>query len=194
MQRLAPNLRYLLWNEGVDRETWVDRLADRTGYEYCRAEELLLGSTPRAEEIERIAAVFGVSQEDVAEVDMVSRSGVNVLLQNLRRLIDSTHLVVDKGGGAKKRLADDLGVHPTTVSKWYSGEQSPTRENLGALRRYFGLSGVELRIDPIFLSPVPTGKAEQKAWLLEQVDRIDAAKLEELYPALRRLLGGRCGE
>ena len=171
----------------------MDWLADRTGYEYCRAEELILGSTPRSEEIERIAAVFGVSQEDVAEVDMVSRAGVNVLLQNLRRLIDSTHLVV-KGGGAKKRLADDLGVHPTTVSKWYSGEQSPTRENLGALRRYFGLSRVELRIDPIFLSPVPTGKAEQKAWLLEQVDRIDAVKLEELYPALRRLLGGRCGE
>ena len=181
----------MIWNEGVERERWVDWLANRTGYEHCRAEELLLGGNARSEEIERIATIFGVLREDVAEADMVARAGVDVLLQNLCRLIDSMDLVVRRGRGAKSLLADDLGVHPTTVSKWYSGEQEPTRENLDALRRYFGLSGIELRTDPIFLSPVPTGKAEQKAWLCEQIDRIDAAKLEQLYPALQRLLGGR---
>jgi transcriptional regulator with XRE-family HTH domain len=181
----------LLWNAGVEREDWVGWLVDRTGYEYCRAEELLLGGVPHSEEIERVATVFGVSREDVAEVDLVGRAGVNVLLQNLCRLIDSMYLINSKGRGAKKPLADHLGVHPTTVSKWYSGEQDPTREHLKALHRYFGLSGIELRTDPIFLSPVPIGKAEQKAWLREQIDRIDDAELGQLYPVLQRLLGGR---
>ncbi len=170
---------------------WVDWLTDRTGCEPCRAEELLLGSDPRPEEIQSIAAAFGVSQKDVAEVDLVARAGVNVLFQNLRRLVDGMNMIVDKGQGPKRTLADALGVHPTTVSKWYSGQQSPTQENLDALRRYFGLSGIELRIEPIFLSPFPTGKAEQKAWLHARIDRIDTAKLEQLYPALQRLLGGR---
>ena len=169
----------------------MDWLANRTGYEYCRAEELLLGGDARPGEIERIAAVFGVSQEDVAGADLVERARVDVLLQNMCRLIDSVNLVVRTGRGAKKLLADELGVHPTTVSKWYSGEQEPTRENLDALLRYFGLSGIEIRVDPIFLSPLPVGKAEQRAWLSERVDRIDGAELQQLFPALRRLFGGR---
>ncbi len=188
---MALNLRYLLWREDVKRETWAKWLAERIGCDYCRAEELLRGSEPRFEETERIAEAFSISQENLVNVSMVDKEEVNVLLQNLRRLIDSMNHMVGKERGGQKRLANDLGVHSTTVSRWYSGEESPNRDNLTMLLRYFGLTGIDLETDPTFLHYLPIGKAEQKAWLSERVDGIDADKLGQLFPALERLLSDR---
>jgi len=116
----------------------------------------------------------------------MGRGGGDALRQNLRRLVGSL------GSGGQKRLAQDLGFDPTTVSRWYRGKHRPNPANLDKLRSYFGLpEGTDLRTEPIYASTAPVGEAEQKAWLHERINRLDADALRDLFPALERLLSER---
>jgi hypothetical protein len=47
---------------------------------------------------------------------------------------------------------------------------------------------VDLERDPLFLSPYPLTERDQRRWLREQIDRLDAETLRVLFPAFKRLL------
>jgi hypothetical protein len=49
-------------------------------------------------------------------------------------------------------------------------------------------AGTDLEKEPLFLSPLPVSLRERKRWLHEQIDRIDTETLNDLFPALKRLL------
>jgi len=182
---VALNLRFLLWRNEVIRANWPDYLVVHMGYERCRVEELLRGSVPRPEERDRIADLFGVSREVLETVNLVEQAGLDVLSENLRRLIG------DLDHGDRKRLAEDIGVHPTTISRWQH-DQPPSEDNLVALCHYFRVPNVEyLRKEPIFLSPTPISTAEQRAWIRERANMLDAIALQDLFPALERVLEER---
>ena len=68
------------------------------------------------------------------------------------------------------------------------------RKNLGELCRYFRLPNAEyLREEPIFLSPTPISTAEQRAWVRERANALDAVALQYLFPALERVMGALKG-
>ncbi len=186
MRYIVLNLRFLLWREGVTRANWPDHLITHLGYERCRAEELLRGTLPRTEERDRIADFFGVSREVLETVNLVEQeAGLNVVGENLRRLIGGLDY------GDRKRLAEAIGVRPVTISRWQR-DQPPSEKNLGKLCRYFRLPNVEyLREEPIFLSPAPITTTEQRAWIREQANRLDAVALQSLFPALERVMEER---
>ena len=182
LSQTGENLRYLLWRLGVDRNGWASHLA---GWARCtehRAEELLQGAELETREQERIARAADVREEELQYARLVEAE--NILLQNLRHLLNSLE------HGQKGVLAGAVGVHYTTISKWYRGDQSPTRDHLDALRRFFGLaSDTDLRTDPLFLSLTPISDLERRAWLIRRIEEADPETLEEYFPTFRRLLG-----
>jgi transcriptional regulator with XRE-family HTH domain len=184
--RTAENLRYLLWREKVQRDRWAVELAARAGIAVSRAKDLLNQRKPSPDEQRRIADAFVTDESELVHARLAEHVEGGVLNGNLNYLADQ--LV----RGEKRKLANAIGIHPTTLSDWLSGKREPQQSNLEGFARYFGISAnVDLRTTPIFLSMLPVGDLERKAWLRERILEIDATTLAELFPALQRLLGGQ---
>lgn len=182
LSQTAENLRYLLWRLGIDRNEWASHLA---GWARCterRAEELLQGAKLETQEQERIARAADVREEELQYARLVEAE--DILLQNLRHLLDSLE------HGQKGLLAGAVGVHYTTISRWYRGDQSPTREHLDAVRRFFGLArDTDLRSEALFLSLTPISDLERRTWLIRRIEEADPETLEKYFPTFRQLLG-----
>ena len=178
------NLRYLLWKEGVDRKDWSSKLAEWLDCPLPRAEELLEGEgealTSKGKKA--LINVTGLPPEDFS-ADLLEKQGVNILVENIR------HLINGLPHGQKKELAAKLEVDVTTVSRWIGGAQRPTKKKLEEIGKHFGLPpGTDLDSEAIFLWTEPVSETQMKSWLMEQIQQIDGKTLREVFPALRRLL------
>jgi transcriptional regulator with XRE-family HTH domain len=117
--------------------------------------------------------------------DMVHEHAI-VLKENLNYLFGSLE------HGRKKILAKEMGVDPTTISRWLNGAYPPQTPSLGRLVSCFGLpEGTNLREDPVFLSAEPVAVLERRKLIRDAIDALSEKEFRELYPALRRLLEER---
>ena len=184
MESLTLNIRYLLWREGVRRDEWAAKLADLLGCDIRRAQEILSGGVDlQPKEVAAMAKAYKVGANDVRTLSFLSKEKVDVLTANIRHLIDGL------AHGQRRQFASHLGVDVTTVSRWSTAAQRPTKTKLGRIRDYFGLPiGTDLECDPIFLSLDPVTGSEMKSWLHERIEGLDADTLRNLFPALQRLL------
>ncbi len=185
MDRLAGNIRYLLWKEGADRKDWPSKLAKWLGCSLQRAEDLLEGEgeDPTSKEKKALEKATGLAPEELSG-DLLEKHDGDILVENIRYLIDGLPY------GQKKEFAAKLGVDVTTVSRWIGGAQRPTKKKLEEIGKYFGLPpGTDLNSEPIFLWTDPVSETQMKSWLMEQIQQIDGKTLREIFPALRRLLG-----
>jgi hypothetical protein len=145
-----------------------------------RAWELLLGKPPTPQELAALSERLGYAEEELSLQDMTE--GVDVLKENVGYLIGTLP------HGKKKELADCIDVKQQTVTSWLRRGTPPDKSNREALKSYFGLSReLDLEREPIFLSPYPLAEKEQRRWLREQIDRLDADTLRALFPAFTRL-------
>ena len=184
MDRLARNIRYLLWKEGAGRKDWQSKLAEWLGCSLQRAEELLEGNgkalTPK--EKKTLEKATGLAPEELSG-GLLDKHGEDILVENIR------HLINGLPHGKKKEFAAKLGVDVTTVSRWIGGAQRPTKSKLGRIAQYFSTPpGTNLAIDPIFLSMEPINESQMRKRIHESIDRLDAETLRTIYPALARLL------
>jgi transcriptional regulator with XRE-family HTH domain len=123
-----------------------DRSPERAGCDVHCARELLERGNASAEETAGQRAC-GVSVDAQRTGDLLEKAGIDVLRENLRRLIGGL------GHGGKKDFAVALGVSPVAVSRWLSGRHRPRKSRLSAIARYFGLTpDVDLETFPVFLS------------------------------------------
>lgn len=137
--------------------------------------------------LQRLAAAFGQDDggESIRFADLVG-DGTDLPRENLKFLFES----LDRGG--KKRLAAELSIDPTTVSRWLSGASQPQGPSLRHLSDYFGLpAGTDLRETPIFLSVEPVATVDRRRWLQARIDGLSPDELRDLYPALKRMLEDR---
>lgn len=188
---ISMNVRCLLWRKGVPRSGWLAELARRTGLPRARINSFLNGDTDDAaleqHEVAMLAEIVGLGEE----ADHLRHAGYalddcDVLSENLRYLLNSL------GRGGKKALAGDLGVDPTTLSRWLNGSFVPQTSTLRQLVSNFGLPpNTDLEEDPIFLSAEPISATERRSWLHGRIEDLQADELRALYPALRRLLEER---
>jgi transcriptional regulator with XRE-family HTH domain len=184
MDGLERNLRYLLWKEGVDRKNWPSKLAEWLGCPRQRAEDLLEGheDVPTPKEMKALAHATGLALHDLSR-NLLEKRNVDILAENIRFLINSLP------HGQKKEFAAKLGVDVTTVSRWISGSQRPTKKKLAEIGKYFSIpSRVNLGSDELFLWTEPIGENQMKSWIAERIRQINGETLRDIFPALRRLL------
>lgn len=178
------NIRFLLWREGVGRGEWGAKLASLLGCDIRRSQEILGGGVDlQPKELALIAKAYKVGVNELRTQNLVSKENVDLLAANIRHLIDGL------AHGQKRQFAAELGVDVTTVSRWSSSAQRPTKTKLKRICDYFGLPlATNLEDDPVFLSLDPVTGSEMKSWLHEQIEGLDADTLRNLFPALQRLL------
>ena len=184
MERLKRNIRYVLWKGGAERKEWPSKLVGWLGCSLPKAEERLEGEGEELtlKEKKALAKVMGLSPEDFS-ADLLEKQGVNILVENIR------HLINELPHGQKKEFAASLGVDVTTVSRWIGGAQRPTKKKLEEIGRYFGLPpGTDLDSEPIFLWTEPISESQMKSWIADTIQQADGKTLREIFPALRRLL------
>jgi transcriptional regulator with XRE-family HTH domain len=188
--RISTNVRFLLWRRDLPRSNWEGWLASRCsigvadlrGILQGRVKDDVIGETRCADLAH--ALDLDSEPESLRFNDFVSE-GCDVLRENLIYLLGSL------GHGGKKALAGDLDIDPTTISRWLNGASQPIERSLRQITAYFGMpNGVDLRVDPLFLSIEPVALSERRRWLMDQLKEMPVEKFRELYPALRRLLEG----
>ncbi len=140
------------------------------------------------DETNRVARENELVSDDLFFEDLLE--DVDVLAANLAYLLDSLP------HGGQRRLAEQLGVDETTVSRWKS-DKAPhgrrvdkrVKDRLDRLRDYFGLSrSIDLASEPVFLSMDPVGTSQKVEWIKERVEAMESTELDELFPALKKLL------
>lgn len=185
MNTLSKNLRYLLVVRREKRSSWTALLADVMDNDESRAQAILnaeLDTINRAEAsgMERgFRLDFKTLAEERLWKDLDDRE---ILSLNLAYLLDTLP------HGEKRLLANQIEVDATTISKWRSGKQKPTNNNIKEIVSYFALpESTDLKAELVFLSPMPAGKAETKRWLHERIEDLDGDSLRELVPALKKL-------
>jgi transcriptional regulator with XRE-family HTH domain len=189
--QVSQNVRYLLWRKQVPREEWRSWLVNHTSLDQTAAGNLVGGAladdriTP--DQLRDLARAFELEHEgEILRFGDLVREGANILQENLRFLLDSL------GFGGKKVLAAELGIDPTTVSRWLNGTYEPQPPTLRQLVSRFGLPPeTDLRRDPIFLSAEPISHLERRRWLQRRIDGLTPTEFRDLYPALRRMLEDR---
>jgi transcriptional regulator with XRE-family HTH domain len=143
-------------------------------------EELPLG---QLKELSRAFENLADDGSDLRFTDLLTSSGRNLLAENLKFLFDD----LERGG--KKKLAEFFDVDPTTISRWLAGASEPQGPGLRRLVSYFNLPmDTDLRRDAIFLSLEPVSSVAKRHWVRDRLDNISEKDLQELYPALRRML------
>src|SRR5262249_21357701 len=179
----SENLRYLLWKSEVKREDWIAQLSAWAKCHKSRAEEILNGATLETVEQEEIAKNTDVSEEAI-QTERFLNDKVDVLWENIKFLTEK-----DNTGEKLVRLARAIGVSQVTISRWRNRAQRPEDAQIAKLALYFNLPArTDLKTDSIFLSLYPIGHLERRNWLKHQIDQLNAEILDEIFPALRRLL------
>jgi transcriptional regulator with XRE-family HTH domain len=181
--KFSVNLRYLLWQSGRPHDKWVSTIVQWLGCPAARAFGLLTSDRPTQTEADELAERLGVTSEDLRFNDLLSALGDDLFFENLRYLVNGVE------HGDKQEIARRVGVHNTSLSRWISGSHRPDMRSRQLLAEYFGLtSEIELTDKPLFLSLIPISEGHRKKWLAGAIDAMDQRELNELFPALYKLL------
>lgn len=191
-RNVSLNVRFALWSRDRelrrdDRRRWIEWLATRSGlpHQFCR--DLLLGRVPdeavTAAQLESLARALELPDDGAGLRFEDPLARTKVLQANLRFLFNQLE------HGRKKAAAASLGIAQTTISRWLSGATEPEGPNLEKLVSHFQLPwGTDLRKDPIFLSLEPVSSQAKRHWVRDRLDKVSEQDLQDLYPALRRML------
>jgi transcriptional regulator with XRE-family HTH domain len=189
--QVSRNVRFMLWLRELPRIDWIKWVSDRTGLSLATCRELLMDTTAddalKPAELRALSRAFDLADDgsDLRYSDFLGDSGRSVLAENLKYLFNS----LEHGG--KKQLARSFGVDPTTVSRWLAGTSEPQGPGMRQIVSHFGLPpDTDLRQDPVFLSLEPISFVEKRDWVRDRVDNLSQKELQQLYPALRRMLKG----
>jgi transcriptional regulator with XRE-family HTH domain len=188
--QVSLNVRFFLWRREVPRPEWTLWLSQRTSLGREVIWRLVSGELEDAKltdtQLGELAAALGLDDAEGLRFSDMLHEHANVLQENLRYLFGSLE------HGRKKILAKEMGVDPTTISRWLNGAYPPQTPSLGRLVSCFGLpEGTNLREDPVFLSAEPVAVLERRKLIRERIDALSEKEFRELYPALRRLLEER---
>jgi len=184
MESYLRNLLFLLWEKEKDRNKWPTNLGKILGGEAEDLENILQERIRLSgQQIDRLAEYFNIEKAEFQTVDLLETT--NIFKENFCFLLNEC--------SEKKDIRKELGVHPSTISKWKSGKQPPSSTHLRHIKKVFGLDdSIDLNRDPLFLSMEPVSDLGKKQWIKENIDSLSPQGLRELYPALRRLLEERC--
>ena len=168
--RISMNVRYLMWRKSIPRAEWQKWLTARTSLDAQTVRSLVSGALAdertSAEQVRQLGRAFELEDEgENLRFAHLAGDSCDVLVENLKFLFDSL------GRGGKKSLASELGVDPTTISRWLNGSYEPQVSTLHQIVTRLGLQPTtNLREDTVFLS-AETCRSDRASKLAPQPDR-----------------------
>jgi hypothetical protein len=197
-QHFSINLCFLLWQQKVNREEWVPSLAKWMECDKLRVQEILGGDSPSQQELNSLMSTQNYDPDFVQKLQFVSLleekqtiesqdpKGFKIFSENISFLLETLNDIENSKVSENSKA---LGISVTTFHRWRKKEQSPTGEKLERLKKYFMIrDDVDLVTKPIFLDLKPIGAIQQRKWLIERINKMDAKQVQELFPALERIL------
>ena len=184
LPQVSKNLRFRLLQESKDTAQWDYLASDRLGIPFFRVRQIISGEEiPSPKEIERIAHWCGKTTDDICSAPIYPSDADGMKKENLRFLLKSLE------HGEKRKVAKTLGVTAEQLSRWSSGNQSPNKNNVRRLLRYFRIDpALDLEKEPLFLSNYPVHAAAKKSWLLNRLQEMPPEKLDPHFNSIRKLL------
>ena len=185
VDRLALNLRYLLWRREEPRQDWARALrAQLPRWSSERVRAVLSDGTQDYRELQELAEALGITEEELTHADLLCESTVDVLRENL------CYLAASLVRGGKAELAEFLGKDATTISRWLRGDSRPSTASLAQISDFFGLPArIDLNTQPVFLNMEPVSVIERREWLHRQINALSSEEIRDLFPALKKIFG-----
>jgi transcriptional regulator with XRE-family HTH domain len=181
-KRIACNVRYLLYQSQIPKDDWTKWLSVQLDLAETDASEIILDGIADQSLLGRLATRFGVELSDLVLVELYPVQGPELAAENVRYLLGS--LVRGEHG----KMADEIGVDLTTLSKWKKGVR-PRLEHLKSIHKYFGISkSVSLDRDIVFLELEPLTPSSRRKYLTQLVEKMSADALEKHFFSLKVLL------
>lgn len=179
----TENLKFLLWQKSESGEDWQNRVTRWCQVDALRANQLLHGEYPEDEEVAELA------RESQFEVEILMFQRLlkpgEILANNIRFLFDGLE------HGEKGKFAAGIGVDVSTISRWRRGKLRPTSEHMRLLKQHFGLPpDIALDEVPLFLESRPVSHQQRREWLKTKIDKLSLKEMNDLFPALYRILRG----
>jgi transcriptional regulator with XRE-family HTH domain len=179
----SANLRFLLWQRQIPQSEWVGEVTRWVGCSEARAEQLLRGAATSAQESKKIAEGTQVAEDEILYSDLMEEAKIDIWQENV------LHLLATLKHGNHRKLADFLNLDGGTISKWKKRVHRPEIKFNRQLHHFFEVSiAFDLELHPLFLSFSPSYGISQRNWLHGQIDQLSGQTLQELFPALERLL------
>ena len=115
--------------------------------------------------------------------DLIAKSAEELLSKNLQYLLKS----LNRGQNAD--FIENIGVNPSTVSRWKNGTTKPDPDSQARICSYFGYPNARiLRYSFLFLGLEPISSEQRKQQCKELIECMDKESFERIYPALLKLL------
>jgi transcriptional regulator with XRE-family HTH domain len=175
------NLFYLLWRESRDIRSWPGLLAEWAEIQRTEAKRIIENRSVPDEILSRVAEAKDYTVEELHYGALIGSE--QIAEENIKYLLDKLR------HGEKKKLAEQIGVTPETVSQWSRGNQLPRSKNREKIKSYFGIeNAVDLEEHPLFLVQRPLTDEMRRRDLREKIEEADEDSIETYYDALVKLL------
>jgi transcriptional regulator with XRE-family HTH domain len=172
----------LAWKEESNPDRWVNLLRKKAGLTEKAAKATLDGAQLTGKDRAAIIEGFGIDGDELGTARLFGLSSEEILIENIRYLINSLPK------GEKQTMAGAVQVAKESVSRWATGKNPPSPQNIQQILQYLKLDpGVNLYEVPLFLSLRPIGHFAQREWLQKQVASLPSEELSKLFPALEKM-------
>ena len=115
--------------------------------------------------------------------ELTKREKEELLERNLQYLLKT----LTRGNNVK--FIKEIGVNPSTVSRWKQGLTKPDKYSQANICRYFGYHDTAvLRNSYILFGLEPVSCEQKKQRIKEMIESMDKDTFESIYPALEKLL------
>ena len=196
MSILADNLKVLLWQS-------KGAYSQRSYGEYVETVALRCGMTPdhfrsilrdkervTDQELAAIRLFFSDYSENLSGLQydylfssLVEHSKEDILEKNLQYLFSTLE------HGENTEFVEEIGVNPSTLTRWKQGKTKPDKYALSQIAKYFGIKDVDdLRTQFLFLELEPVSTQQKKQQCKKMIDEMDKDAFEAIFVALGKML------
>ena len=196
MSILADNLKVLLWQSKGE-------YSQRSYGEHVENVALRCGMTPdhfrsilrdkehiTDQELVTIRSFFRNYSDNLSGLQydylfssLIEHSKEDIFEKNLQYLLSTLE------HGENAEFAEEIGVNPSTLTRWKQGKTKPDKYALSQIAKYFGIKDVdELRTQFLFLELEPVSTRQKKQQCKKMIDEMDKEAFEAIFVALGKLL------
>lgn len=194
MEQLAENLRVLAWIDLSKKKQFLTRKDEWLVKELNISPDAAIRMLTRDEvlsedHLSNLVMKFNLTEDVILNGSLLTELGINVFRENMVYLIS----MLKKIDISQIALAKEVGVDAHTISRWSKKTSEPAGRSLEKFMvfiedRLGNSVAVDLSKARLFLELSPPGKSFKREELKTLLNTLDDDELEELYPALKKLL------